>query len=44
MARNTPQTVTMEKAQLAWRRNRQGRKAIPEELWLAAMDLACFQR
>lgn len=43
MARNTPQTVTMEEAQARfeeWRRNRQGRKAIPEELWLAAMELA----
>ena len=43
MARSTVQRVTMEEAQTRfeeWRGNRQGRKAIPEELWLVAMELA----
>jgi hypothetical protein len=43
MARSTAQTGTMEEAQVRfeeWRRNRQGHKAIPEELRLSAMELA----
>jgi len=43
MPRSRPQTVTVEEAQARfeeWRRNRQGRAAIPDSLWTAAMEIA----
>jgi hypothetical protein len=41
MARSRTRTLTIEKLQARftnWRRNRQGRSAIPEELWTAASE------
>ena len=43
MPRRRTRTLTIEKLQARfanWRRNRQGRTAIPDELWSAASELA----
>jgi hypothetical protein len=43
MAHSRTQTLTIEKLQARftnWRRKRQGRSAIPDELWTAASELA----
>ena len=43
MARRRARTLTIERLQARfarWRRNRQGRTAIPDELWSAASEFA----
>ena len=43
MPRMTPQNETVEEVRTRfeeWRRNRQGRSAIPDALWAAAMEVA----
>jgi hypothetical protein len=43
MARSRTRTLTIEKLQARftnWRRKRQGRSAIPDEMWTAASELA----
>jgi hypothetical protein len=44
MSRSGGQKLTVEEVQAGfekWRRDRQGRAAIPDELWSAAIELAC---
>jgi hypothetical protein len=44
MARSKGQKLTVERVQARfeeWRRDRHGRAAIPDELWWAAIELAC---
>ena len=44
MPRSKGQRLTVEEVQARfeeWRRDRHGRAAIPDELWAAAIELAC---